>query len=431
MTLRLVHFYKPTTNPEFTISDMATKRDIYCFVRNDEDEIVQYRAAGAGAKVFLQYFSGASWGDPPTDTYPSGQLNLPVGTASDNSEDPKRNTALWLHPDETHNGKADIVNARDGLIPGHPDSYNYFLRYPAGHALAGQAFLSGEAFPGNAYFDPGNPDVQRLQYERQNTWTWGDDQNPVAWDGVFYDNLDTRMDKQTSAFVPSAQYSTNAAYLAALYEFLEAMREEARTHTGNLGNPGLLGANVQGVDRSANDLSIWLQIVSRLDYVMIEFWVLGKSVTQYARQITGAIAAQLEECEVWCVAQVDGAAAYANPDGAEGAKLLFALASFLLIDNGKAAFRAAETYDEEYNHPIYDEVRESGGDPLGAYTLLNGVYTRIYSGMVVTTNPATQTGTITFTEIAESVPGKIEVAVQKPNRTADLRKASKTVEILN
>lgn len=220
--------------------------------------------------------------------------------------------------------------------------------------------------------DPSNPEWRQFWIERVL------ERDFSGWDGVFLDNLEANPRYQADNLM---KYPTPADYQQANLGFLKMIYEEFHAR-------GLrVFANILHVTNSDE----WQLYLPYLDGVMIENfavdWESGQRLSEEEWQLhmQSALTAQAQGKEVILVAR---------GDADDIPRQEFALASYYLINNGKAYFRyTSDEYDELLwfmNYLI------EPGVPLGEMYFDNGLWKRDFENGQVVVDPKDQSASINF-----------------------------------
>jgi len=245
----------------------------------------------------------------------------------------------------------------------HPD---WFLLNQKGQRIANT--YGGENF---VMMDPGNPGWRAFFLERIRQTQQADEN----WGGVFLDNVEV-----TSAFrekdqeVPLA-YPDEPSYQAAVQGFLQYLYTNYFHSTGHL-----LYANLVARRSDAN----WTKYLTYLDGAMHEGWAIDspdsyRPVITWEEQMT--LAEQTQAMGKYIVLVSHG-----KQDDLELQK--FAFASYLLINQGRAAFRYAssQVYNEAW---LYDDYKVALGQALGPRFRDGDAWRRNFANGSVLVNPQT------------------------------------------
>ncbi len=222
--------------------------------------------------------------------------------------------------------------------------------------------------------DPGNSEWQQFWIERVLNRDFS------GWDGVFLDNLEANPRYQADNLM---KYPLPADYQQANLGFLKMISEEFHAR-------GLrVFANILHV----TTIDEWQLYLPYLDGVMIENfavdWESGQSLTEeeWELHMQSAFIAQAQGKEVILVAR---------GESDDIPRQQFALASYYLINNGKAYFRyTSDEYDEMLWYMNY--LIEPGA-PLGDMYFDNGLWKRDFKNGQVVADPKNQSASINFSE---------------------------------
>jgi hypothetical protein len=217
--------------------------------------------------------------------------------------------------------------------------------------------------------DPGNSGWRAFFLERLRQTQEAD----PKWGGVFLDNVEATgvRHERKERFLPA--YPLETDYQAAIQGFLRYL------HTSYFQPRGrLLFANLI----ARRDEADWLQSIPYLDGVMHEGWAIDwpngyRSPEVWAEQMNLAEATQAEGKLIVLVSQ-------GKPEDQELQQ--FAYASYLLINQGKAVFRFANS--KAYNQAwLYDNYQLDLGSALGPRYLQGAAWRRDFTRGYVLVNP--------------------------------------------
>ncbi len=308
---------------------VAQRFDTFILTHNDEDARDAMKAAGAAAP-FLQYLRFEVIHDPGgCDQEPLGsQVAYRVG---------------------------DFCQ----LSAQHPD---WFLLGADGKPLR-------DAGDGDVYMDPASAGWRAFWLERARTL-----QTTYGWDGLFLDNVEASLAKRIRRNQLPQQYPTDAAYRDAIAAFLADLDAHA---------PHPLYANII----EATDEATWFRYLQYLDGAMIEAFAVDWndyfSAAQWEAQMALVEQAQALDKQLILVAQ---------GDQTDAARQTFALASYLLVNSGRAAFRYADgNYEQVW---LYDNYQVDLGEPLGPRYKTGAVWQRDFERGTVEVNPETHAADI-------------------------------------
>jgi hypothetical protein len=255
-----------------------------------------------------------------------------------------------IHPHEDwflHNGKGERL-----YLSWHPDRRTYAMN---------SAHSGWRAFA-----------LQRMQAAQQ------------GYDGLFLDNVELDVYKLQRQYQNSdgvvREFATNDAFRAAIIGYLQALAP--------LRQNGLLEANVINDPLTG---TAWDAYLPFLDGVLQEAWATGYDPLTPARWERN-----LRQTET---ALAQGKAVVMVARGAPGddRQLLFGLASYLLVTNGRSAYFRYSDDGGQYvrwpTHARYDVQLGAARGPR--YQLPDGRWRRDFERGSVTVDPAARIGTIT------------------------------------
>lgn len=330
--IRLAWFYRP---PEgLGLDELAARFDFFILTNNDEDELRALKESGVGAPV-LQYLRMDAIHDP-----------------GDCSRQPLRNQAA--------NQVGDICRIREE----HPD---WFLRDVDGNPVTDDDFV---------LMDPASPGWRDFWLERARVA-----QEYLGWDGVFLDNAEASLSKRERRGKLLAAYPDDASYQAAVAGFIEYVYT---TYFQPSGRP--LMANIIAL----REPTAWFDYLQVLDGAMKEAFAVDwdngyLSASDWEQHL--AIAEQTQQAGKTIVLVGQGEAGDAD-------RQLFALASFLLVSDGGAYFRYADSSAYRYAW-LYENYDLDLGQPLGARYQDGEVWARDFQRGSVRVDPTTHTAEIT------------------------------------
>lgn len=324
-------FYKPPNDGNLRL--VANEFDFFILSKGDEPERDQLLALGA-KKPILQYVRFDAIMDPGSCT-----------------RKPWQNNVAFLPGDFCQ------------ISTEHPD---WFLLDQNGQRIVDP--FSGENF---VMMDPGNPGWRAFFLGRIRQTQDAD----KSWGGIFLDNVEVttaRLEKKQRAL---AAYPDEAHYQAAVQGFLQYLRTSYFQPTGRL-----LFANLI----ARKDEADWTKYLTYLDGAMHEGWAIDwpkgyRSVGTWEQQMTLAEETQAMGKFIILVSQ-------GNRDDLELQK--FAFASYLLINQGRAAFRYAnsQSYAEAW---LYDDYKLNLGQALGPRYRDGEAWRRDFTNGSVLVNPQT------------------------------------------
>ena len=252
--------------------------------------------------------------------------------------------------------------------------------------------------------DPGNPEWRKYFVIRVLEW-----QNRTGWSGLFLDYLESSLDDLKRNGTIPAKYPDDASYRGAILGFLEFLR---LNYSQPYGRPVL--ANItMGLDDAT-----WSSYMQYLDGAMQERWAVDWDVSKYVKDSKWredlARAEKFQSQGKYLILVAPGNQADANRQN-------FAFASYLLISNGKAAFRYgnSDMYREVW---LYNNYQVDLGTPLGPRYQSGSLWKRDFTKGSVTVDPVNHTATISTTGPSSppsSTPAASPTAVS-PTSTANI-----------
>lgn len=334
---QLAWFYKPPFNTD-ELFFLAREFGFFILTRGDETERDQLLALGAQRPI-LQY------------------LRFDAIQVLENCEArPRRNQVAYLAGDYCR------------ISQDHPD---WFLLNRDGARIF-------QPFEDQIYvmMDPGNLGWRAFFLERVR-----DSQSDPNWGGVFLDNFEvTFAFRESDGEFPQA-YADEASYLAAWQGMLEFLRHEYFQP-----NRKLLFANIA----ARKDDADWMSYITHLDGAMHEGWAVDwpdrfRSVEKWEKQMT--LAEQTQAAGKFVILVSQGTQADIELQR-------FAYASYLLVNNGKAAFRYGNSanYREAW---FYSNYTIDLGQPLGPRYRDGNAWRRDFTNGSVMVNPETHEASIT------------------------------------
>lgn len=266
------------------------------------------------------------------------------------------------------NQVADLPGDFCKISKQHPD---WFLLDKAGQRIR----LTDDD---NAWYlmDPGNPGWQNFFLERIREF-----QSDPNWDGVFLDNVPVSLAfREDEGNIPVA-YPDDPSYQAAIRGFLNFLHNKYFQP-----NSKLLFANL--ISRRAD--SEWNEYLKNIDGAMYEGWALDwpdgyRPAEVWERQMQ--VAEQTQQAGKFIILVSQG-----TKDNITLQK--FAFASYLLINQGGAAFRYSNSnsYNEIW---LYDDYMLNLGNPLGPRYQVESEWRRDFSNGSVIVDPVTHRVEIT------------------------------------
>jgi hypothetical protein len=331
--INLAHFYKPPSNMDAPA--LASK--FSSIILTGGDEVFRDRVIANGfSSTIPQYFMSLGIQDPGSCT-----------------ASPRNNQAAY------HAG--DFCN----ISQNHPD---WFLLDINGQRIRAK---------GDVYrMDPANPEWRNFFLTRVLEW-----QNRTGWSGLLLDSLESSLSELERNGTIPARYPDDASYRAAITGFLEFLDVN---YSQPYGRP--IFANITiGLDDAA-----WSSYMQYLDGAMQERWATEWEMNRYINESKWeadlARAEKFQSQGKYMILVAPGNRADANRQN-------FAFASYLLISNGKAAFRYSnsDVYHEVW---MYNNYYVELGAPLGPRYKSGNLWTREFTMGVVNVDPVNNTATI-------------------------------------
>ena len=230
--------------------------------------------------------------------------------------------------------------------------------------------------------DPGNAEWRSFFLTRVLEW-----QSRTGWSGLFLDCLESSLGElQRMGQIP-AKYPDDASYRVAITGFLKFLRE-------NYSQPILANITI-GLDDTT-----WSSYMQYLDGAMQERWAVDWDVNTYVKESKWeadlARAEKLQGQGKYLILVAPGNQSDANRQN-------FAFASYLLISNGRAAFRYSnsDVYREVW---MYNNYQIDLGTPLGPRSKSGNVWKREFTKGVVTVDPVNHTAMISTNTQPASTP---------------------------
>jgi hypothetical protein len=330
--IRLAWFYKPPENGQLDL--VAQNFDFFILTYKDENERDKLKASGVTAP-FSQYL-----------------LLLVVNDPGDCQENPIGNQVAFKPGDFCQ-------ISRD-----HPD---WFLLDQNGNRIQGSG--------GNYYMDPGNEGFRQFWLERAREM-----QENYGWDSLFLDNVEASRAKIVDDGTIPAKYPDDKSFQDAVYGFLAYIRQNYFKPQGKL-----MYGNIVSVD----DDAVRERYIQQLDGVMIESFATDWS-DGYRKHDDWEQQLELAES---VLSQGKTMILVSQGDEKDVDRQKFAFASYLLVTNGDAVFRYAnsDAYREVW---LYDDYKLDIGKPVGKRYKSKGEWRRDFSNGYVTVNPQKHTAEI-------------------------------------
>ncbi len=261
------------------------------------------------------------------------------------------------------NQVADRIGDYCWISQRHPD---WFLLDENGQRMV--------AADGDVLMDPGHPEWRAFWLARARA-----SQEQLGWDGIFLDNVEASLAKRQQRDQLPAAYPTGAEYQAAIEDFLQYIylnyfRPQQR----------LLFANIISLE----DEKVWFRYLRHLDGAMEEAFAVDWA-DGYLE--TGAWEQQLKRIERTQAMGKDIILVAQGESEADADRQVFAFASYLLANTGRASFRYGSDYHSAW---LYDNYSLDLGRPLGPRYHEDGVWRRDFSRGQVQVDPAARTAEI-------------------------------------
>jgi hypothetical protein len=254
--------------------------------------------------------------------------------------------------------------------------------------------------PTSSYYrmDPGNQGWRNFFVTRLL-----ETQQQKGWSGLFLDNVEASLSEIQGDGLASARYPDHASYQVAVRGFLQYLYQ-------NYSLP--YDRPVVGNIIARQDDATWYSYLQYMSGAMQERWSVAWSFIDYVSESKWrsdmVLAEQTQSQGKYVILVAPGNKADANRQN-------FAFASFLLISNGKAAFRYAD--DDLYTEVwLYNNYNVNLGDPLGARYQTGTSWRRDFTGGHVIVDPVNRTATI-LTSPA-TTPTSTTIPTQAPAFTA-------------
>jgi hypothetical protein len=230
---------------------------------------------------------------------------------------------------------------------------------------------------GGLVMNPANPGWRQFFVERVQK-----NQGELGWKGVFLDNVETSFRKRIRLESLPADYPNDSSYQAAVEDFIRFLYE---TYFQPAGQP--VYANLIEY-QDAND---WMRFIPYLDGAMMEDFAVGWDSAGLP------VATWEMQQEVITQTQALGREVILVAQGSQSDILRqeFALASYLLVNNGRASFRYADTtrYDEVW---MFNNYLIQPGQPVGPRYQEGELWRRDFVNGFVIVDPVTQTAELNF-----------------------------------
>ncbi|NMB90455.1 MAG: hypothetical protein GYA17_19000, partial [Chloroflexi bacterium] len=237
----------------------------------------------------------------------------------------------------------------------------------------------GNRIEDNNYYlmDPGNPEWRTFWIERARQY-----QASLGWDGIFMDNVEASLGKFDKRGIRPALYPDDASYQSAIQSFLQQIYTEFTQPEGQL---------LYGNIISLRDPSVWHSYMQYMDGALLEDFAVGwhndyYDVARWEQQLDYLTDTQRAGKRVILVAQ---------GEQGDNDRQQFAFASYLLLTEGRAAFRYTNACCYRVAWP-YDNYQIDLGQPLGERYQEGGVWKRDFSNGLVWVDPGAHTSGISL-----------------------------------
>jgi hypothetical protein len=361
--IRHCFFFIPPDNTNLaTTQYMASKIDSWLLTRNFESYRQGLKSAGSKSK-FGMYLKENAIHDIDNHVY------SPRGTKPTGAQ-PQRNNIGWTI--------GDLADIRD-------NHNNWLVRKTNGDYVQ-EANPRGKM----VYTDVGNAEYRAFVRDRVNGYLWS-----AGWDYLFFDNMNINFNAAGGEPIATQQYGAGDSdkWLTTNANYLQYVRDNI---TGPRG--AWLGGNLQG-----ENFPRWVQLAAKFEVVMIEFfsmWRDGaqKSVSSWLRDLQKVEYCESNNKEAWCVIPINAANAY-NGSASEIKKMMFGVASYLLVMGTKACLRAGgPPYSKYYHHSQFTQLQELGVPKGRYYQESTNTWRRDFTNGFVTVNPSTFSYNISYTQ---------------------------------
>ena len=331
---RQAWFYKPPENSD--LQTLAANFQVFILTKQDEEQRDELLRLGVKPPI-LQYL-----------------LANAVEATKDCSRQPFRNQV------------ADQPGDYCDLSTNHPD---WFLRDSSGRLVRSDDGSS------TYLMDMANPGWQAYWLQRA-----CQSQELLGWQGVFLDNLEGGLGKRQVTGAMPAGYANDAAYQESVLSFLKYISENYFRPTGRP-----LYANLVYL----SDPAVLERYLVYLDGVMVENFATNWrghnfSAAEWETQMELVERAQQLGKTVILVSQ---------GDQNDTRRQEFALGSYLLVNQGRAAFRYANhsAYEQVW---LYEDTLNLPGTPLAPRYREGNLWKRNFTGGTVTVDPVHRTAAI-------------------------------------
>lgn len=341
-------FYKPAGDGT-TATSLAASYNNFILTKNDEANRDALRTAGVTTPM-LEYVRIDAIQDPGNNTCP-------------NTIQPYRNQVAWQP------GDFCTIQAS------HPD---WFLRKADGTMYC-------ETDPTNnntrwCWMDPANQGWREFWLSRVKT-----NIETTGWDGAFLDNVQASIGQFTRKGVTLMNYPDDGSLQVAISDFLAFIYGDFFYPKGYA-----LQGNIINLPWASAGTDVWNRYLQNLDGAMEEDFSIGWRSGEFRSASDWEIDMKRME-----LTQTLGkrAVLVAQGDKTDTAREEFALASYLLIANGKASFRYTNSsyYNQSWSYTNYSTAL---GNPKAARYLASGIWRRDFDNGYVTADPVNHVGSI-------------------------------------
>ena len=350
-TVNLAYFYKPPSNTDAVT--VAGNFDTIILTGGDESFRNQLVANGLTSTV-TQYFGAI------------GIQNPGSCTAS-----PRRNQVAYKIGDFC------------SISETHPD---WFLLDTNGQRIL--ASPTSDTYR----MDPGNPGWRNFFVTRLLEW-----QERNGWSGLFLDNLEASLSDIQKYGKTSAKYPDDASYQAAILGFLQDLDVN---YSQPYNRPVV--ANII----ARRDEAAWFRYMQYLDGAMQERWSVDWALSVYVSETQWkndmVLAERTQSQGKYIILVAPGNETDAN-------RQKFAFASYLLISNGKSAFRYSNAgiYREAW---LYSNYQVDLGTSLGPRYQNGSLWRRDFTKGYVIVDPVNHTATISTNLTSASTPTSMPIS---------------------
>jgi hypothetical protein len=212
-----------------------------------------------------------------------------------------------------------------------------------------------------------------------------ENQEKYGWSGIFLDNVEASLSMFADDRQP-VKYKDNLSYQAAVEGFLNYLD----INYSQKYNKPIIG----NIIAREND-TVWFNYLQYMDGAMQERWAVAWSETSYLNDTKWMRDMALAE-----KTQAEGRYIILVAPGKEldFNRQKFAFASYLLISNGKAAFRYSnsDSYGQVW---LYNNYKLNLGFPLDSRYLKDGAWRRDFTRGFVVVDPTNHTAEIVIPEM--------------------------------